>query len=123
MKKILSLLLILMTASTLAFEGVREVTLNDGRTILAADSGLTLYTFDVDSPGQSNCFGGCLTVWPAMTVSTDALVEAPFATHERPDGSLQLMLNDQPLYFFISDQAEGDILGDGLQGVWHIIEL
>lgn len=108
----------------MAFDGIKEVKINDGRTILAsAENGLTLYTFDVDEPGQSNCFGGCLRAWPAMTVAADALIEAPFGVTTRPDGTLQLMIDDQPLYFFVGDRKEGDINGDGLQGTWHIVEL
>jgi len=116
-------LLVLLAVNTKAFDGVKEVILEDGRTILAAENGLTLYTFDVDSPGQSNCHGGCLQAWPAMLVSSDDVIEAPFGVTMRPDGSLQLTLAEQPLYFFVSDKVEGDIRGDNLQGVWHIIEL
>ncbi len=123
MKNLLMIFALLTSFSSFAFDGVKEVTLNDGRVILAAQNGLTLYTFDVDDPGVSNCHGGCLRAWPALIVDASTPVSAPFGLTTRPDGSLQIMLDNQPLYFFVGDSAEGDINGDGLQGVWHIIEL
>ena len=114
------MLIFSLTAS--ATELVKEVSLVDGRAILASSqNGLTLYTFDVDDPGVSNCHGKCLNVWPAMLVSSDDNIEAPFGVTVRPNGDLQLMLNNEPLYFFIGDESAGDIRGDNLQGVWHII--
>lgn len=102
---------------------VKTVVLEDGRQILAAQNGLTLYTFDVDNAsGQSQCFGRCLRVWPAL-VTAETEVAAPFGITEREPGVFQLMLNNEPLYFFFQDRVEGDILGDGLQGVWHIVEV
>lgn len=101
----------------------KTVTLQDGRTILANQAGLTLYTFDVDGPGVSNCHGGCLTVWPAIIVTDEQEVEAPFSVTQRPSGELQLMLDQKPLYLFVGDKRPGDILGDNLQNVWHIIEV
>lgn len=90
------------------------------RTILSDSNGMTLYTFDVDSEGQSNCHGQCLITWPAFTTDKEKLPE-PFNIHIRNDGSKQVTLNGEPLYFFIGDQKVGDINGNGLGGVWHII--
>ncbi|MCR9205443.1 MAG: hypothetical protein NXH75_12745 [Halobacteriovoraceae bacterium] len=104
-------------------DDVKVVTLDGGKQILAAKNGLSLYTFDTDqASGESRCFGGCLRVWPAL-VTESKQVEAPFGITEREPGVFQLMLNDEPLYFFFRDSKEGDILGDGLQGVWHLIEV
>ena len=123
------ILLVFLTFSGLVWSSemelideVKVVTLEDGREILAASNGLSLYTFDVDAPGESRCFGQCLVIWPALSTDKEK-VEKPFGIHHREDGTKQLTLNDEPLYFFISDQNEGDILGEGLNGVWHLIEL
>jgi len=129
MKKCLLVLtsILFVLNSALAYGDTSElaiterISLDDGRTILVdSDSGLTLYTFDVDDAGVSNCFGGCLGTWPAFTTEMESL-NAPFGIHIRPDGVKQVTLNDEPLYFFIGDRAEGDITGNGLGGVWHII--
>jgi predicted lipoprotein with Yx(FWY)xxD motif len=89
-------------------------------TVLADSNGMTLYTFDVDSTDQSNCHGGCLVTWPAFTTKHETL-PAPFGVHQRDNGELQVTLNGAPLYFFIGDQKPGDINGDNIGEVWHII--
>lgn len=125
MKKLLMFVLLLSSSLLWASDAsfTKEVTLDDGRIIMAdAKTGLTLYTFDVDDAGVSNCFGRCLNAWPVFATEEDSL-EEPFGIHTREDGTKQVMLNDEPLYFFVGDQAEGDINGDDLNGVWHIIEL
>src|SRR4051794_16282827 len=35
--------------------------------ILVDAKGRTLYLFEADQPNMSNCSGGCLSVWPALT--------------------------------------------------------
>jgi len=101
---------------------VSMTTLEDGRTILTDADGISLYLFDVDSPGKSNCSGQCLVIWPKLTTQEDQLPE-PFSVHVRADGTKQVVVNGSPLYYFLNDQVSGDILGDGLNGVWHIIEV
>ena len=41
-----------------------------GTTLVAASNGHTVYAFDSDSPGVSNCTGGCAATWRPLTVST-----------------------------------------------------
>jgi len=33
--------------------------------VFATEKGMTLYTFDKDTKGKSNCDGDCLKMWPA----------------------------------------------------------
>jgi predicted lipoprotein with Yx(FWY)xxD motif len=101
---------------------VSTTTLDDGRVILTDQDGLSLYLFDVDQLGVSNCAGQCAVIWPVLTTQENSLPE-PFSIYTRDDGSQQIVFEDSPLYYFISDQKEGDILGDGVNGVWHIIEI
>lgn len=101
---------------------VSTTTLTDGRKILTDENGLTLYLFDADTPGVSNCSGQCEVIWPVLTTQESQLPE-PFSIHIREDGSQQIVFNESPLYYFISDKNEGDIFGDGLNGVWHIFEI
>lgn len=115
--------LALSSVQAYAFELVKTVKIDDGRSILANSDGMSLYTFDVDEPGVSNCHDGCLAVWPAVIVLKDSEVKAPFSSILRADGSEQLALHDQPLYLFVADKKEGDIKGDNLQNVWHIVEM
>jgi len=98
----------------------------DHGTILVGANGWTLYTFTNDAAGVSNCTGGCLTNWPAVTVeSAEALVTAinlpgVFSTFDRGDGTLQVAYNGWPLYTFAGDSARGDITGDGVGDVWFV---
>ena len=115
--------LVLGSVQAYAFERVKTVKISDGRNILANSEGMSLYTFDVDEPGVSNCHDGCLAVWPAVIVINDSEINAPFSSIVRADGSKQLALNDQPLYLFVGDKKVGDIKGDNLQNVWHIVEM
>jgi predicted lipoprotein with Yx(FWY)xxD motif len=87
--------------------------------ILTDAAGRTLYTFDKDTPNQSNCSGGCATNWPPFAAAEADKPAAGFSVVTREDGSKQWALNGKPLYFFAADGAPGDVKGDGRGGVWH----
>lgn len=90
---------------------------------LTDPKGMTLYTYDKDTIGKSNCEDGCLKAWPAY-VATAAASQLPanisFIT--RSEGTKQYAWKGMPLYYFASDQKMGDTLGDGVAGVWHIVK-
>lgn len=89
--------------------------------VLTNRDGRTLYTFDKDSSGKSNCSGGCLAAWPAFTVANPKLAGGDFSIVVRDDGSQQWAWRGKPLYFFAGDAKAGDINGDKQGGVWHVI--
>lgn len=89
--------------------------------ILTSRDGRTLYTFDKDQPGKSNCTGGCLAAWPAFTVANPALAGGDFSIVTRDDGTQQWAHKGRPLYFFAGDAKPGDANGDRQGGVWHVI--
>ena len=39
----------------------------------------------------------------------------------RTDGTMQWAYDGKPTYFYVGDAAAGDITGDGVGGVWHMI--
>ncbi len=88
---------------------------------LADASGRTLYTFDKDASGKSNCNGGCATAWPPYLMKDGDLAAAEFRAITRDDGAKQWALNEKPLYFYAADTQAGDAKGDGQGGVWHVI--
>jgi predicted lipoprotein with Yx(FWY)xxD motif len=92
---------------------------SDGR--LAARDGRTLYTFDKDTAGRSNCNGGCLAAWPAFTVADPGAAGGELSIVARDDGVQQWAYRGKPLYFFAGDAKPGDANGDGQGGVWHVI--
>ena len=67
------------------------------------------------------------TNWPPLTVADGeeptaaAGVQGTLGVHVRPDGSRQVTLDDQPLYFWLFDEAVGDATGQNVGGVWFVI--
>ena len=89
-----------------------------GTILVAASNSHTVYTFNSDTPGVSNCGGGCLATWPAVTIASGQTptsgpgVTGPLGTITRSDGSLQVTYKGLPLYFFHSDSKAGDTKGN-----------
>jgi len=89
-------------------------------TLLTDPSGWTLYTWDGDAEGASNCYGDCAAVWPPYTIDGDLVppdgLPGSLGVIERDDGSWQVTLDNWPLYYFSGDQNPGDTNGDGSLG-------
>lgn len=90
--------------------------------VLTDSAGLTLYTFDKDaaSSGKSVCNDACAAMWPPVP-ATDRAAGGDFGTVTRDDGSKQLSYRGAPVYRYIKDQKPGDMTGDKVDGVWHVI--
>lgn len=88
-------------------------------------NGMTLYTYDKDTAGVSNCTAGCLKAWPAYSSGATAQSTLPenISVITRTDGSKQFAWKGMPLYYYVSDTKAGDITGDGVGGVWHIVKM
>lgn len=82
--------------------------------------GFTLYTFDNDTSGVSNCTGGCLTNWPALIAHAGAVATAPYSLITRGSGEKQWALNGMPLYFFAGDTAAGQFNGEAANNNWYV---
>ena len=91
-------------------------------TVTAMDKdGFSLYVFDNDTMGTSTCIDGCLDIWPAFVANEEDVAIGEFSLISRNDGTKQWAFQDMPLYFFKNDFARGEINGDGLNGIWHLI--
>lgn len=92
--------------------------------VLTDPAGKTLYVFDKDQPGKSNCSGACLQAWPAYTAGTGsgAPGKLPEVGRLPGDGAQQWTWNKLPLYYFVGDAKPGDRAGDGSGGVWHLVK-
>ncbi len=89
--------------------------------ILVDEHGMSLYIFDKDTVGVSNCYDGCAANWPpALETDGDEMGEGDFSLVERTDGAMQWAYKGMPLYAWINDKAPGDITGDGVNDVWHL---
>lgn len=90
---------------------------------------MTLYIFENDEQGVSNCTGDCAAAWPPLTVEAGEEptagdgVDGELATIERDDGSMQVTLDGMPLYYWASDEAPGDATGQGVNDVWFVVEV
>jgi predicted lipoprotein with Yx(FWY)xxD motif len=90
-----------------------------GKEILTDAKGMTLYTWDKDTAGVSNCYDQCATNWPPAMASADAKASGDFTLVARKDGSNMWAYKGLPLYTWIKDKAPGDTTGDGVGGTWH----
>ncbi|KDA06538.1 hypothetical protein DC31_09035 [Microbacterium sp. CH12i] len=95
--------------------------------IVVDGEGLTVYMFDNDTQGAetSSCEGQCATNWPAVTTSGDMPelegVSGEVGTITGVDGAMQVTLNGWPLYYYAGDGAPGDVMGQGINGVWWVL--
>ena len=89
--------------------------------ILTSKTGMTIYTFDKDSAGKSNCRDACLALWPAVPVADAPSADRDFGSIQRDDGTKQLTYKERPVYYFIKDKKPGDANGDNVKNVWHVI--
>ena len=90
--------------------------------VLADAKGMTLYIYDEDVPGTSNCYEKCATNWPPLIAASGAKPEGDFTLVERKDGSMQWAHKGMPLYLWVKDTKVGDTTGDGVGGVWHVVK-
>ena len=88
--------------------------------ILTDANGMTLYTFDKDSAGASNCYDDCAANWPPLIAAAGAAGDDEYTLVERKDGSKQWAYDGKPLYLWKNDGKPGDMTGDGVNGVWHV---
>lgn len=83
--------------------------------------GMTVYTFDKDSGGKSMCNGDCAKNWPPMMAPAGAKAEGKFTPIKRDDGMMQWAYDGKPLYTFVKDEKPGEMKGDGMKDVWHVV--
>ncbi|MGH8387812.1 MAG: COG4315 family predicted lipoprotein [Pseudomonas sp.] len=83
--------------------------------------GMTLYTFDKDSGGKSMCNDECAKNWPPMMAPAGAKADGKWSVIKRDDGHMQYAYDGKPLYTFVKDKAPGDMTGDKMKDVWHVV--
>ncbi len=89
--------------------------------LLADAAGRTVYTFDKDTAGKSNCSGGCLTAWPLFVAKPGAKAQGDFGLINAEGGQQQWTVKGKPLYYFAGDAKPGERNGDGSGGTWHVV--
>jgi predicted lipoprotein with Yx(FWY)xxD motif len=97
--------------------------------ILVDGSGRTLYLFEADKAAASSCYGACVGVWPAAVTTGPPAAGAGakaslLGTTKRSDGTLEVVYNGHPLYYFSGDKKAGDVTGQGLSSfgaAWYVV--
>lgn len=114
-------LVLSLPASAEDYGPFKEMKTSAGEVLVDA-KGMTLYTFDKDEAGKSNCSGDCAKAWPpAMAMESDKPV-GNLTIIKRDDGSLQWADEGKPLYTFAKDTKPGDVAGDNFKNVWHVVK-
>ena len=87
-------------------------------TFLVGPDGKTLYLFEADKSSTSTCSGACAQGWPPLTTNGpptagSGIMQSLLSTTQRADGTVQVVYNGHPLYFYSGDAAPGDTNGEG----------
>jgi predicted lipoprotein with Yx(FWY)xxD motif len=96
-----------------------------GKTLVDGQ-GRTLYLFEADTAGKSNCQGACTSAWPPYRsagapragsgVAGELLGTIP--------GDAQVTYHGHPLYYYAGDTRPGDSTGQGLDqfgAKWYVV--
>ena len=84
--------------------------------ILVDAQGRTLYLFEADTAGKSNCHGACTTAWPPYLSSgtpRPGWARPPAGRHHPGRRQRPGDLSRSPLYYFAGDSEPGDPTGKG----------
>ncbi len=86
---------------------------------LVDTNGNTLYIYDGDTTGVSNCSGACLTAWPPYRVTTaSTALPTNITVIKRGDGGvLQYAYKGKALYLF-ANETRGKVTGNGTSGFY-----
>jgi predicted lipoprotein with Yx(FWY)xxD motif len=103
-----------------------ELKLNDALGVYLADNkGMTLYYTTKNASDLNSCTASCLTNWPVFFADKllipAGLEPKEFAVYIRKDGIKQTTFRGFPLYYNKQDRNIGDILGQGVDKAWYVI--
>ncbi len=89
--------------------------------VMTTPTGMTLYTFDKDAAGQSNCNGECAQYWPPLIANPGSIPAGYMTMITRSDGQMQWAAHGSPLYTYIDDKKPGDVKGNNFHNTWHVV--
>jgi predicted lipoprotein with Yx(FWY)xxD motif len=90
--------------------------------VLTDTKGMTLYYFDKDAAGKSNCNGKCAEAWPPLMAGDGAKSLDDFTIVVRDDGGKQWAHRGLPLYRWVKDEKPGDTTGHRFKNVWTVAQ-
>ena len=122
------------TTSSTASSGPAQAAIVDLRastlgTTLVDGQGRTLYLFEADKAGKSECNAGCIAAWPpylgkSTPQAGTGVTASLLSTITRDDGGMQVTYGGHPLYRYAGDNQPGDIAGQGLDqfgAKWYVL--
>lgn len=89
--------------------------------VMTTPTGMTLYTFDKDAAGKSNCTGECAQYWPPLIANPGSIPAGYMTVIARDDGQMQWAAHGSPLYTYVQDKVPGDVKGNNLHNTWHVV--
>ncbi|HEX4306678.1 MAG TPA: hypothetical protein VHZ54_11605 [Solirubrobacterales bacterium] len=104
---------------------VAKAVKSQGKNLLAAKNGRTLYSLSAETHGKFVCTAesGCTSIWHPLTVAAGVVPMGPvkLGTVKRPEGTVQVTYRGRPLYTFSGDKKSGQVKGEGIKdvGTWH----
>lgn len=112
-----------LTPKPVAIKVAQNATLG---AILVDGDGRTLYLLTADNKSASVCNDDCVKTWPPFLSSTKAGAQegvnaSLIGALQRKDGSTQVAYNGWSLYYHVTDTKPGDTTGQGLDGVWFVV--
>ena len=113
------------TTTTTAAAGTLRLADSKFGKILTDDTGRTLYLFTNDTKSKSACAGACLTTWPVYapaTISASAGIDGTKLASIDNAGKKQMTIDGVPLYTFSGDTKAGDTNGQGVGGLWYVVD-
>lgn len=100
-----------------------KVYATDSGKILTNQNYMSLYTFSKDSKGMSACYNDCAKKWPPLAAQKEEVASGELSVIARKDGTYQWAYQGRPLYTWSKDTQPGDVKGDKVKNVWHLVHL
>ena len=86
--------------------------------MLVTHKGFSVYAYDKDTPGKSNCTAACLDTWAPVLAPEMAKGEGDWSIIERSPGIQQWAYRGKPLYTNVEDIQPRRIIGTDIPD-WH----
>ena len=77
---------------------------------------MSLYVFDKDMLNKSNCDVACQKIWSLFEGANSGSEDIKVL-----EGTDHLTYRKHPLYYFVNDKVPGDIFGNNVKEVWHLV--
>ena len=113
-------MLAVLLAATSAMAAAPHV--SDGR--LVDEHGMTVYVFDgKGAPDARSCEGDCERNFPPALAAPGDRPTGDLTVMPMPNGGSQWAFKGKPLHRGLMDKKPGDHAGDGLNEVWHSVQI